>query len=116
MNRSPAVLGALGAERAWLVHGSDGLDEITTTGPTDVVAWENGAIRRFTIDPEAIGVTRVTLAELKGGDAAHNAAALVGVLGGARKRLSRHRLPQRRRRPCRGRPRARSAVRPPSCL
>ena len=75
------VLGALGAERAWMVHGSDGLDEITTTGPTHVVAWE-GSIRRFTIDPESLGITRVTLADLKGGDAAHNATALRAVLAG----------------------------------
>ena len=77
------VLGALGAERAWLVHGSDGLDEITTTGATEVVALEAGAIRRFAITPEEVGLPRVTLAELKGGDARHNAAALTAVLGGA---------------------------------
>ena len=76
------VLGALGAERAWMVHGSDGLDEITTTGPTHVVAWESGSIRRFTIDPESLGIGRVTLADLKGGDAAHNATALRAVLAG----------------------------------
>ncbi len=77
------VLGALGAERAWLVHGSDGLDEITTTGATEVVAWEAGAIRRFAITPEEVGLPRVSLADLKGGDARHNAAALTAVLGGA---------------------------------
>ena len=77
------VLGALGAERAWLVHGADGLDEISTTGPTAVVAWEHGALRRFTIDPEAHGLRRAALAELVGGDAAHNAAALRAVLDGA---------------------------------
>ena len=77
------VLGALGAQRAWLVHGSDGLDEITTTSATEVVAWEAGAIRRFTITPEDIGLPRVSLADLKGGDARHNAAALTAVLGGA---------------------------------
>lgn len=76
------VLGALGAERAWLVHGADGLDEISTTGPTQVVAWEHGALRRFTIDPGAHGLRRAALAELIGGDAAHNAAALLAVLDG----------------------------------
>ena len=76
------VLGALGAERAWLVHGSDGLDEITTTGRTDVVAWEAGAIRRFTIDPEDVGLPRASLSDLKGGDPAHNASALRGALSG----------------------------------
>ena len=78
------VLGALGAERVWLVHGSDGLDEITTTGVTEVAAWERGEIRRFSIRPEDVGLPRVTLADLKGGDAAHNAAALLGVLSGKR--------------------------------
>ena len=77
------VLGELGAERAWLVRGADGLDEISTTGPTEVVAWEAGAIRRFTITPEEVGLPRVTLADLKGGDARHNAAALTAVLDGA---------------------------------
>ncbi len=78
------VLGALGAKRAWLVHGADGLDEITTTGPTEVAAWEAGAIRRFTIEPEALGLPRARLADLKGGDARHNAAALRDVLAGGR--------------------------------
>ncbi len=77
------VLGALGAERAWLVHGADGLDEISTTGPTQVVAWEHGTLRRFTIEPEAHGLRRASLSELIGGDAAHNAAALRAVLDGA---------------------------------
>ncbi len=76
------VLGALGATRAWLVHGSDGLDEITTTGRTDVVAWEDGEIRRFSIVPEDVGLPRVSLADLKGGDPAANAAALRAVLAG----------------------------------
>ena len=78
------VLGALGAERAWLVHGSDGLDEVTTTGPTAVVAWESGMVRAFTIQPEELGITRASRADLRGGDAAHNAAALLDVLAGER--------------------------------
>ncbi len=78
------VLRNLGSERVWLVHGSDGLDEVTTTGPTFVTALEAGAIRSFEIKPEDIGLPRVTLADLKGGDAAHNAAALNAVLNGAR--------------------------------
>ena len=77
------VLGSLGAERAWLVHGADGLDEITTTGPTSVVEWHDGAIRRFTVEPEEVGLRRASLGELKGGDAGHNAAALKAVLRGA---------------------------------
>ncbi len=74
------VLRALGSERVWLVHGSDGLDEITTTGPTAVIALENGAIRAFEIGPADIGVPQAKLADLKGGDPAHNAQALRDVL------------------------------------
>jgi anthranilate phosphoribosyltransferase len=76
------VLGNLGTERAWLVHGSDGLDEITTTGPTTVVSIGGGPPETFTIVPEDYGIARAALADLKGGDPAHNAAALRGVLAG----------------------------------
>jgi len=78
------VLRELGAKRAWVVHGSDGLDEITTTGPTFIAALENGEIRSFSITPEEAGLARVSLADLKGGDAATNATALLAVLDGAR--------------------------------
>jgi anthranilate phosphoribosyltransferase len=78
------VLRNLGSERVWLVHGADGLDELTLTGPTYVTALENGNIRSFEVTPEDAGLPRATLADLKGGDAAHNAAALSGVLNGAR--------------------------------
>lgn len=74
------VLRTLGSERVWLVHGSDGLDEITTTGSTAVVALENGAIRAFEINPADIGLKQAKLADLKGGDPAHNAQALRDVL------------------------------------
>jgi anthranilate phosphoribosyltransferase len=77
------ALRELGSERVWTVHGSDGLDEITTTGPTSVVALENGAIRQFTITPEEVGIRRARPEEIKGGDPAHNAAALQAVLDGA---------------------------------
>jgi anthranilate phosphoribosyltransferase len=76
------TLKTLGAEVVWVVHGADGLDEITTTGPTKVLALEHGALRRFEIAPEDVGVRRATLAELRGGDPAHNAAALRAVLAG----------------------------------
>ena len=76
------VLRALGSERVWLVHGSDGLDEITTTGPSDVVELDHGVIRRFTITPEEAGLPRSVAADLKGGDPTHNAAALRAVLDG----------------------------------
>jgi anthranilate phosphoribosyltransferase len=76
------VLKNLGSERVWLVHGSDGLDEITTTGPTYVAALENDRVRTFEITPEEAGLPRARHADLKGGDPAHNAAALTAVLDG----------------------------------
>jgi anthranilate phosphoribosyltransferase len=75
------VLGRLGAVRAWAVHGQ-GLDEITTTGPTEVVEWVGGAIRRFEITPEAAGLPRARIEDLRGGDPAHNAEALRQLLAG----------------------------------
>ena len=78
------VLRNLGSERVWLVHGADGLDEVSTTGPTFVTALEDGKIRSFEITPEEAGLPRTELADLKGGDAAHNAAALDAVLAGAK--------------------------------
>jgi anthranilate phosphoribosyltransferase len=76
------VLGRLGAERAWVVHGSDGLDELTTTGPSLVAEYYAGSVRTFEVTPESMGLKRATAAQLKGGDAAANAAALVALLGG----------------------------------
>ena len=76
------VLKNLGSEAVWVVHGSDGLDEITLTGPTFVAALENGAIRSFEVSPEDVGLKRVAGEALKGGDAAANAAALRNVLAG----------------------------------
>lgn len=78
------VLRNLGSERVWLVHGADGLDEVTTTGPTKVTALEDGQIRSFEISPEMAGLPRAQLADLKGGDADFNAAALRAVLDGAK--------------------------------
>ncbi len=77
------VLGALGAERAWVVHGS-GLDEITTTGPTQICEWREGQTRLFTVTPEAVGLERVSLEALRGGDPKANAAALTALLVGER--------------------------------
>ncbi|HVX77302.1 MAG TPA: anthranilate phosphoribosyltransferase [Bradyrhizobium sp.] len=76
------VLKNLGAESVWVVHGSDGLDEITLTGPTFVASLENGNIRTFEVTPEQAGLSRVAGEALKGGDAAANAVALQGVLDG----------------------------------
>ncbi|WP_422369960.1 anthranilate phosphoribosyltransferase [Hoeflea sp.] len=75
------VLKDLGSESVWVVHG-DGLDEMTTTGPTQVVALESGTIRTFEVTPEETGLGRVELAALKGGDGNHNAKALKKVLEG----------------------------------
>jgi anthranilate phosphoribosyltransferase len=76
------VLRELGSKRVWLLHGSDGLDEATTTGPTHVVALEDGEIRAFEITPEDAGLSRATAQQLVGGDPAHNARALRAVLAG----------------------------------
>jgi anthranilate phosphoribosyltransferase len=78
------VLRNLGSERVWITHGADGLDEMSTTGTTKIVELKDGAIRAFEIAPEDVGLTRVDLAALKGGDAARNAEALKAVLAGAR--------------------------------
>ncbi len=77
------VLGRLGARRAWTVHGQ-GLDELTTTGPTEVAEWKDGVVRRFTLTPGDAGLPTATLADLRGGDAEENAAALTALLAGAR--------------------------------
>lgn len=76
------ALRSLGTEHAWLVHGSDGLDEITTTGPTHVVELRDGQLREFEISPEQFGLSRSSAAELKGGDPGQNAEALRGLLDG----------------------------------
>jgi anthranilate phosphoribosyltransferase len=76
------VLKNLGSESVWVVHGSDGLDEITLTGPTFVAALEKGTIRTFEVSPEEVGFKRVAGELLKGGDAAANALALRSVLEG----------------------------------
>ncbi|PIT04649.1 anthranilate phosphoribosyltransferase [Bradyrhizobium nitroreducens] len=76
------VLKNLGSESAWVVHGSDGLDEITLTGPTFVSALRNGEIRNFEVTPEDAGLPRCEPGALKGGDADANAIALQSVLMG----------------------------------
>jgi anthranilate phosphoribosyltransferase len=76
------VLRAVGTEVAWLTHGHDGMDEITTTAQTDVVELNNGQMKHFTLEPEHVGLPRVTLVQLKGGDAKHNAQELIKLLQG----------------------------------
>jgi len=76
------VLKNLGSERAYVVHGSDGLDEITTSGPTAVAALDGGKVTTFEIKPEELGLTPAKPEQLRGGDADANAVALKGVLKG----------------------------------
>jgi anthranilate phosphoribosyltransferase len=72
------------SESAWIVHGSDGMDEITTTGPTFVTELDGGKLRSFEITPEDVGLAVADPADLKGGTPAQNAHALREVLSGAR--------------------------------
>jgi len=76
------VLGKLGAEKAWVVHGSDGLDELTTTGPSTVAALEGGTVRTFEVTPADAGLAIARPADLLGGDAAYNAKAMTAMLAG----------------------------------
>jgi len=75
------VLRDLGSERAWVVHGQ-GMDELTTTGETEVVELRDGALRRFTVRPSEAGIPEGRLDDLVGGDPQHNAQALRAVLSG----------------------------------
>jgi anthranilate phosphoribosyltransferase len=76
------VLKNLCSESIWVVHGSDGLDEITSAGTTSVAALENGTVRTFEVAPEDAGLPRAKPDALRGGDAGHNAKALLDVLKG----------------------------------
>ena len=76
------VLGNLGAERAWVVHGSDGLDEMTTTGASHVAELSGGEVRAFDVSPADAGLPEARPEDLKGGDAETNAAALTALLRG----------------------------------
>lgn len=72
----------LGAKRALIVHGGDGMDEITTTAPTMVSELKDGSITEYQITPEQFGLTRATLTGLEGGNPQENAKALLAVLAG----------------------------------
>jgi anthranilate phosphoribosyltransferase len=76
------VMCNLGSERVWVTHGADGLDEITTTGPSQVVELKDGAIRAFEVTPEEAGLDRAEPSALKGGEPAENAEAIIQVLDG----------------------------------
>jgi anthranilate phosphoribosyltransferase len=76
------VLAAQGAEKAWVVHGADGLDELSISGETHVAVLENGHVEITTVTPEDAGLPRHPLAAVKGGEAPENAAALTHLLDG----------------------------------
>jgi anthranilate phosphoribosyltransferase len=76
------ALSLLGSERAWVVHGSDGIDEISTTGYTKVSECRDGAVNTFYLHPGDVGLTKGTSEALKGGQAADNARIILSVLGG----------------------------------
>jgi anthranilate phosphoribosyltransferase len=76
------ALSMLGLRRALVVHGADGLDEITITGVTRVAEAREGSVRSYEVEPEEFGLKRGTLQELAGGDASENAAIIRAVLGG----------------------------------
>jgi anthranilate phosphoribosyltransferase len=78
------ALGQVGLERALVVHGQDGMDELTTTTTSWAASLENGKVTEIEIAPEEAGVPRASLAQLKGGDPTHNADAIRGVLAGQR--------------------------------
>jgi anthranilate phosphoribosyltransferase len=77
------VLSSLGAEKAWVVHGAGGLDELSPSGESKVAALDQGKVTVFTVSPEAAGLPVYPKEAIRGGDAAHNAEALRGVLAGA---------------------------------
>lgn len=82
LEKMAGALGSLGLRHALVVHGEDGLDEITITGKTHVCELKGGLIQRYSICPEDFGLARAEVARLKGGCAADNAAILRGVLAG----------------------------------
>jgi anthranilate phosphoribosyltransferase len=75
------VLGRLGSERAWVVHGA-GLDELTTAGATTVAALENGRVETFEVVPEDVGLQRARIEDIKGGEPPHNARLMRELLAG----------------------------------
>ncbi|MEA1938578.1 MAG: anthranilate phosphoribosyltransferase [Pseudomonadota bacterium] len=76
------TLGKLGTKRVWVVHGSDGLDELTSTGDSQVVEWDRGKVRGFTVDPRKAGLALSRPDDLTGGTPEENAAALCAIFAG----------------------------------
>jgi anthranilate phosphoribosyltransferase len=83
------TLSLLGTERSWIVHGNDGLDEVTLADKTFVAEASNGIVRMFEVEPADFGLERVTLDGLSGGDAEANAAIIRSILSGARRDAAR---------------------------
>ena len=83
------TLALLGTERAWIVHGADGLDEITVSDKTFVAEAHDGRVHAFEIKPEDFGFEVTTLDHLRGGDAEGNAAIIRAVLSGERAEAAR---------------------------
>lgn len=78
------VLGKLGSEKVWVVHGADGLDELSISGPSYVSEYAQGKVTSFEVTPEDAGLKNYALSEIRGGDATQNATALRDVLKGAK--------------------------------
>jgi anthranilate phosphoribosyltransferase len=76
------VLKNLGTRRAWIVHGEDGLDEISVTAPTKVAELKGSAVTLFTITPEEFGFKRAGISDIRGGSARENAEIISGILNG----------------------------------
>jgi len=89
VNKMASALAALGTERAWVVHGEDGLDEITLAGKTTIAEARNGSVHMFEISPEDFGLTTQELDGLRGGDPDCNATIVRSVLDGSRKDQAR---------------------------
>ena len=78
------ALGRLGTKRAWVVHGADGIDELTTTGYTKVSECRDGAVNTFYLHPGDVGLPKAAPGSLQGGDAHENARIIEGILNGTR--------------------------------
>ena len=76
------VLGKLGCRRAMVVHGEDGMDEITTTGSSHVAEWQDGRVRQYTVHPEDFGIPVGTIDEIRGGNAEENARIILELFEG----------------------------------
>ena len=76
------ALRELGITHAWVVHGADGLDELSTTGTNQITALQEGKISSFTLHPSELGIATARIEDIKGGEAQYNAAAMRAMLGG----------------------------------